>query len=222
MIDDQVSPIFIQFLDCTWQLLRQHPSWFEFNAKALEFIAFHLYSAKFGTFLCNCDRERHTLDLRNRTPSLWAYMSSMRSEFTNTLFRPQSEREVSSIPLIPPVSSVLRNMILWSEYYLRDCPVASYPKGSPVPPLWAPDTWKQQRTALDDTEGTVAALHSRIQELERQLATRELAKTVPPMPPVVVAPSIKQTDSSRWTCRICSQLNEVSASRCSVCGRPRS
>ena len=31
--DDQLSPIFFQFLDCTWQLLQQHLHFFEFNSR---------------------------------------------------------------------------------------------------------------------------------------------------------------------------------------------
>ena len=31
--EDQLSPIFFQFLDCTWQLLKQHVHYFEFNSR---------------------------------------------------------------------------------------------------------------------------------------------------------------------------------------------
>ena len=31
--EDQLSPIFFQFLDCTWQLLKQHIHYFEFNSR---------------------------------------------------------------------------------------------------------------------------------------------------------------------------------------------
>ena len=35
--EDQLAPIFFQFLDCTWQLLKQHVHYFEFNARYLIF-----------------------------------------------------------------------------------------------------------------------------------------------------------------------------------------
>lgn len=55
---DEISPIFLQFLDCLWQLHRQYPQLFEFNSKFLLTISDHLYSARFGTFLFNSDHER--------------------------------------------------------------------------------------------------------------------------------------------------------------------
>ncbi len=56
--EDQLSPIFLQFLDCVWQVLRQHPHYFEFNARYLLVVADHIYSGRFGTFLFNSDLDR--------------------------------------------------------------------------------------------------------------------------------------------------------------------
>ena len=41
---------------------------------------------RFGTFLCNCDKERHDLSLYARTPSLWAHLSAMSESFTNSSY----------------------------------------------------------------------------------------------------------------------------------------
>ena len=41
--EDQLSPIFFQFLDCTWQLLKQHVHYFEFNARYSKFSSFLLF-----------------------------------------------------------------------------------------------------------------------------------------------------------------------------------
>ena len=56
--EDQLSPIFFQFLDCTWQLLKQHVHYFEFNARYLHPLLFYssllLSSFKFLINLAIC------------------------------------------------------------------------------------------------------------------------------------------------------------------------
>jgi myotubularin-related protein 1/2 len=54
----EIAPIFLQFIDCVWQLLQQFPTQFEFNERFLFTILEHVYSCRFGTFLCNSDKER--------------------------------------------------------------------------------------------------------------------------------------------------------------------
>ncbi|XP_074863506.1 phosphatidylinositol-3-phosphate phosphatase MTMR1 isoform X4 [Carettochelys insculpta] len=56
--DADRSPIFLQFLDCVWQMTKQFPAAFEFNELFLITILDHLYSCLFGTFLNNCEQER--------------------------------------------------------------------------------------------------------------------------------------------------------------------
>ncbi|XP_054437781.1 myotubularin-related protein 1 isoform X4 [Pteronotus mesoamericanus] len=55
--DADRSPIFLQFIDCVWQMTRQFPSAFEFNELFLITILDHLYSCLFGTFLSNCEQQ---------------------------------------------------------------------------------------------------------------------------------------------------------------------
>lgn len=56
--EDEVSQIFMQFLDCVWQIQKQFPQYFEFNARYILTVADHVYSCRFGTFLCSSDYER--------------------------------------------------------------------------------------------------------------------------------------------------------------------
>lgn len=56
--DDQWSPIFLQFLDCVWQLVVQFPQYFEFSPRYVLVVADHIYSARFGTFLFSSDFDR--------------------------------------------------------------------------------------------------------------------------------------------------------------------
>lgn len=89
VVDDEattpkmVSPIFHQFLDCTYQLLRQYPNRFEFNERFLRRLLYHLYSCQYGTFLYNSEKQRHDARVSERTSSVWDYFLCRRHEFTN-------------------------------------------------------------------------------------------------------------------------------------------
>lgn len=56
--DADRSPVFLQFIDCVWQVIQQFPNAFEFNEHFLITVLDHLYSCRFGTFLCNTEAER--------------------------------------------------------------------------------------------------------------------------------------------------------------------
>lgn len=56
--DDNTSPVFLQFVDAVWQLLRQFPSSFEFNERYLIALLDEVYAKKSGSFLHNCEEER--------------------------------------------------------------------------------------------------------------------------------------------------------------------
>eukprot|EP00058_Branchiostoma_floridae_P005246 XP_002590734.1 hypothetical protein BRAFLDRAFT_121921 [Branchiostoma floridae] len=54
--DADRSPVFLQFIDCVWQISRQFPVALEFNEQFLITILDHAYSCLFGTFLCNAEQ----------------------------------------------------------------------------------------------------------------------------------------------------------------------
>jgi len=56
--NDERSPVFLQFLDCVWQIVMQFPTAFEFTEELLIFIADSLYNCQYGTFLGDCELER--------------------------------------------------------------------------------------------------------------------------------------------------------------------
>jgi hypothetical protein len=70
---NETSPVFHQFLDCTYQLLRQHPARFEFNERFLRRLYYHLYSCQYGTFLYNNEKSRVDACVAERTRSVWEY-----------------------------------------------------------------------------------------------------------------------------------------------------
>ena len=128
--DEQLAPIMLQWLDAVWQLTTLFPSHFEFGSPLLCCIADHLISGRFGTFLCDNEREREELRLRSRTPSLWEYVGKNRQIFTSAAYlrTPVAPTGVApslvpspetNAPLMPPLSGLLRNVALWADYHLR-------------------------------------------------------------------------------------------------------
>lgn len=47
--ENEKSPIFLQWLECVFQLTHQFPTAFEFNGKFLVLLADEVYTARFGT-----------------------------------------------------------------------------------------------------------------------------------------------------------------------------
>jgi myotubularin-related protein 1/2 len=60
-----VSPIFVQWLDAVWQVMRQFPTAFEFNEDLLVLLGSEVYSCRFRTFAFDCEMQRrqHTAEL---------------------------------------------------------------------------------------------------------------------------------------------------------------
>lgn len=90
----EVSPIFTQFLDCTWQLMSQRSDAFEFNERFLLILHDHVHSCQFGTFVGNCEKDRLDLLLAKRTFSLWGYMANHLNEYINPLYKPDVDETI--------------------------------------------------------------------------------------------------------------------------------
>ncbi|KAG6180057.1 hypothetical protein E4U36_005148 [Claviceps purpurea] len=100
VVDDEatapkmVSPVFHQFLDCAYQMVRQSPSRFEYNERFLRRLLYHLYSCQYGTFLYNSEKQRKDAKVSERTSSVWDYFLCRRPEFTNPDFDPTTDDRV--------------------------------------------------------------------------------------------------------------------------------
>ncbi len=96
-----------------WQVLQQFPCSFEFNERFLITILDHLYSCQFGTFLCDTEKQRRDLKLREKTTSLWSYTNdeAIRKDFINPFYMPDPS------VLLPDLC--MHNFALWRGYYLR-------------------------------------------------------------------------------------------------------
>lgn len=109
-VEEGRAPIFLQFLDCTSQLMAQFPCAFEFGPAYLLAIADALHSCEFGTFLFNSDRERHERHAR-RAPQLWPHLAARAAEFASPFFVPAET-------ILPDVRAV--SLRFWSAYFLRE------------------------------------------------------------------------------------------------------
>ncbi|KAL7987196.1 hypothetical protein Chor_006115 [Crotalus horridus] len=101
------APVFLLFLDCVWQILRQFPCSFEFNYHFLIMLFEHSYASQFGTFLGNNENERSKLKLSQKTMSLWSWVNRPEelNRFKNPLF------EANSLVIWPSVAP--QSLQLW-------------------------------------------------------------------------------------------------------------
>lgn len=87
----ETCPVFQQFLDCVYQVMRQFPTRFEFNDQLLRHLVRETYGDARGSFLFNSERERAELGARDRTSSVWdsvfdAATGALRPEFRNEAY----------------------------------------------------------------------------------------------------------------------------------------
>uniref|UniRef100_A0A914XA33 Lateral signaling target protein 2 homolog n=1 Tax=Plectus sambesii TaxID=2011161 RepID=A0A914XA33_9BILA len=104
------SPVFLQWLDCVYQLYEQFPCAFEFNQLYLAKLAQHVYASLFGTFLANSAFEADRNKLQTRTFSIWQYLHPDNPLFRNVIYEPHEH-----IRLRPNVG--VQHLHLWRQVY---------------------------------------------------------------------------------------------------------
>ena len=110
--DNQQSPILLQYLDATQQLLVQYPMYFEFNMKFLLFIANNINSGLYGTFLFNNEKERDIKKVKQNTMSIWTEILNNIEEYKNCFYEKKTMEEYFFIPVFP-----VNRIRLWEEYF---------------------------------------------------------------------------------------------------------
>jgi len=116
------SPVFLQFIDCVWQLLRIFPGYFEFNQGLLLCILEHLYSCRFGTFLYDNDRERYRKHVADLTVSVWEFINTKENieAFRNPFYLALSECQTKGKQeIIPRPSVIAKQVVLWEDYFMK-------------------------------------------------------------------------------------------------------
>ncbi|XP_027553634.1 myotubularin-related protein 9 [Neopelma chrysocephalum] len=154
------APVFLLFLDCVWQILRQFPCSFEFNEQFLIMLFEHAYASQFGTFLGNNESERAKLKLPQKTMSLWSWVNRKEelSKFKNPIY------EANSLVIWPAVAP--QSLQLWAGVFLR---------------------WNRPSQYLEEAQEEMVKiiqhnkeLQDKVKVLRRQLAELEAAARVQP------------------------------------------
>ncbi|XP_034950014.1 myotubularin-related protein 6 [Chelonus insularis] len=113
----ELAPIFTQFIDATYQLLRQYPYMFQFNEAFLLTLHDHVHSCKHGTFVGNNEKERQLLQLSEKTDSLWTDIAKNINEYINPVYACNRFKEECNKVLEPKLSP--QNIELWRGLYFR-------------------------------------------------------------------------------------------------------
>jgi hypothetical protein len=156
--EGQLSPIFLQFLDCVFQMVNQFPDYFEFNARYLLLLSEHVYSCRFGTLLCDAEREREVVaGIRQRTHCLWEYLDAV-PELVNPAFAGAGDG--GGGVLLMPLPVLLRNVTLWTDRHCMYGAKATVPCAPCAgPPTYVARCPKEPplalHTAKDGAEGTL-------------------------------------------------------------------
>ena len=108
--ENQFSPIFIQWLDCIYQLMYQNLTKFEFNTNLLTFLADEVYEGKYGTFLFNNEYEREKYKAKNKTVSIWTKVMENKNNFMNPLYDENNNDEFFIN---------YKKIKLWKEYFYK-------------------------------------------------------------------------------------------------------
>ena len=108
------SPIFLQFLDCIYQLIVQFPTEFEFNSDYLLFIAKNYNVNLFGTFMFNNEEERLKNKAKEVTPSVWTYLLNNKEKYVNPLYSNKNTKKIIS------PNYAYYSYKLWTSYFMRN------------------------------------------------------------------------------------------------------
>jgi hypothetical protein len=142
--DENCSPIFVQFIDCVFQLVHQFPSSFEFNQQFLIDLLDEVYGCRTSTFLGNSEMERIISNVNENCVSVWAlllpphtwgsreyrmhkYVNPLYNEFTDSIRLQHNKTNLRNTKNIH--ENQCKNILLpdchqssiqiWSDYYFR-------------------------------------------------------------------------------------------------------
>lgn len=122
--DREDSSIFLQWVDCIWQVMQQCPSAFEFNEQFLMELVDSSYSSCTGTFLANCQKERimpiqdkgfEHMTISSHTISLWILLAMTNASKQDLYYNKLYSSEVYPGVITPKYNVPF--LRLWLSYY---------------------------------------------------------------------------------------------------------
>lgn len=111
-VQDERSQVFVQWLDCVHQIMRQNPMEFQFNEKLLVFLANEVYTCRFGTFLENNEYNKALNQVKVTTVSIWTHVNGELDEYLNPFYKPNTSKRLN-------FSIENNDLVLWRGYFLQ-------------------------------------------------------------------------------------------------------
>ncbi|KAL3068420.1 hypothetical protein niasHT_030711 [Heterodera trifolii] len=119
--DNEKSPVFLQFLDCVYQLWTKNPDQFQFNRRYLMKLVQHTFSGLFGTFIFNSLKEAAEHGGANvdtdeeakpqQCYQVWQYLGAHNAEFENPAY---NKKKRSSLLRYP---KLIQELEPWRDAY---------------------------------------------------------------------------------------------------------
>ncbi|RLN98151.1 hypothetical protein BBJ28_00002451 [Nothophytophthora sp. Chile5] len=121
--DDSTSPVFMQFVDAVWQLMRQFPCSFEFNERYLIALLDEVYCKRSGTFLHDCEEARMISKTVTRCISAWTLLEAhpQSADFLNPFYMVplHGDGSIDRSPTVLQFKWHTSSLAIWTAFYLR-------------------------------------------------------------------------------------------------------
>ncbi|KAG6963338.1 hypothetical protein JG687_00006618 [Phytophthora cactorum] len=160
--DDSTSPVFMQFVDAVWQLMRQFPCSFEFSERYLIALLDEVYSKRSGTFLHDNEEARMGSKTAIRCTSAWTLLEAhpQAVDFRNPFFMVPLSGEGSKekSPTVLQCKWHTSSLAIWSSFYLRSL------ESNDSRDAWAKELQVTQRELQDQLSAAHQQLQSQVEQ----------------------------------------------------------
>ena len=89
----------------------QFPTVFEFNSNMLLFLCNEIYSNKYGTFLCNSEKDLINYNVKETTVSIWSDIIREKNKYINDIYKELKE------PI--NIKGEMQYLNIWNEYFFQ-------------------------------------------------------------------------------------------------------